>query len=311
MHIHTVEFTVGIVVGGVHTTVVTLHGGEHGRGRNSALLTFGHIHINEILGIVGAECCHRIADFGALIEGGQEVVCHLGESFHAATGAVLHRECQTVRHRETLNHRRLEGQNLCALDRGCLLVDHAQYGVRLLGKATVFKRFQLKDECTLVGTLSGNEVVTRDAQTVLDGRVGDEHGVDLVHHLVGGVKTGAGRHGYGAEHGTCIFVGDKTRAGVHRCDAEDGNGHDDRDAGDDLMLDDAAYAVLVSVEQFVVGGVECRMETVYLRHLALFAVLVFRLEQDGTEGRREGQRVECRDDDGYGHGHTKLAVERS
>ena len=64
-----------------------------------------------------------------------------------------------------MHHRRLEGQNLRALDVGGLLIDIGQdhlrtHGVNIdeflqtLGLVTVIERLQLDDECALVGSLS-------------------------------------------------------------------------------------------------------------------------------------------------------------
>ena len=53
------------------------------------------------------------------------------------------------------------------------------------------------------------------------------------------------------------------------------------------------------------------METVDARHLALIAILVLRFQEDGTKSRRQRQGVQCRDEDGNGHRHTELTIERT
>ena len=53
------------------------------------------------------------------------------------------------------------------------------------------------------------------------------------------------------------------------------------------------------------------MEPVHARHLHLVAVLVVRLEEEGTQGGRERQGVQCGDEDRDGHRHTELTVERA
>ena len=58
---------------------------------------------------------------------------------------------------------------------------------------TLLEALQLDNECTLVRALTGDEVVARDTHTAGDSRVGSEHTVYLVHHLVGLLHRGARR----------------------------------------------------------------------------------------------------------------------
>ena len=63
-----------------------------------------------------------------------------------------------------------------------MYADVLQRSLQLLA---LLERLQLDDERTLVGTLTCNEVVTRNTHTALDCRVGGKHTVYLVHNLVG------------------------------------------------------------------------------------------------------------------------------
>ena len=168
--------------------------------------TLGHINIDHVLRIVGVIRSHGRLELRTLIQLGQIVLDDAKELVQVATSTVLHHQRDTRVGRETGNHRRSKGQNLCILDMSCLEVYLCQYASRLvwieeetidtiaLPKAAklppeaflaLLKRFQLDDKRSLVGTCTGNEVVTLYLLTVLDGRVGSEYRIYLSHHLLG------------------------------------------------------------------------------------------------------------------------------
>ena len=75
---------------------------------------------------------------------------------------------------------------------------------------TLGKRLQLDDERGLVGTRTGNEVITLNLLTALDGWVGTKNRVYLTDNLLGTRHGGCRRHGNGTEDGTGILVRHQT-----------------------------------------------------------------------------------------------------
>ena len=235
---HTEELTVGIEVGGIKTTVIALHHGEHHLGRDAGLLGLGHIHIHHILWIVGVVRGHGLLHLRALVEFDEEVLGHAEEFVQVAAGLVLHGHRHTVLHREARNHRWSEGKDLSVFDAGRLLIDHSQYGVLLVGidheghwilvldgsldavgdtTGTVFKGLQLDDERGLVGTLAGNEVITKNGVAVQDGWIVGQHLVHLIHNLLGAFLRGSRISRDGHEYRSSILVWHQTGlGGIHQ-----------------------------------------------------------------------------------------------
>ena len=81
----------------------------------------------------------------------------------------------------------------------------------------IAKGLQLDDECTHIGTSTGNEVVAKHLLTVLDGRNLRENRVNLQHDFLGTLLRGGRRHRDRTEQRTGILIGHQTRlGGKHR-----------------------------------------------------------------------------------------------
>ena len=282
-----------------------------------------------IVGVVG---CLGCLELRALVECCQIVFHDAEELVEVATRTVLHDQRHTRVGREARNHRWCEGQNLSVLDVGGLDIDLGQHTAGVVGVEeetvdavalpqsgefppesflSLLEGFELEDEGGLVGTGTGNEVVTLNLLTALDGRVGSQDGVYLIDDCARASHRGGGRHRDGAEHGTGVLVGHKTRLGGEHGDDEYRNASDNRDDHGHGLAHQFLYALLILAQDRVVGSVERGMETVDARHFALVSLFVVRLQEDGTQGGRERQGVQCRDEDTHGHGHTKLTIERT
>ena len=76
------------------------------------------------------------------------------------------------------------------------------------------------------------------------------------------------------------------------------------------MADNPLDTTFILIGNLLKLVVEASVEAVNER-LGLVAVGVVGvgLQQHGTEGWRQGEGVDGGDDDRYGHGHTKLAIE--
>ena len=248
-----------------------------------------------------------------------------------ATRAVLHHQRDTRVGREARDHRRCEGQDLCILDVGSLdeyLSLHTRGIIRIEEEAVdavalpqsgefppesllaVGERLQLDDERSLVGTGTSDEVITLNLLTALDGRVGSQDRVYLVDDLGSTGHRGSWRHGDGTEECTRILIRHQSRLRGKHCHAQ----HDDTHDGGDDDSQRLAYQLLHDTFIFISGsgegGIEGGMEAIYARHL-LMALTIVRLQEDGTEGRRQRQGVQGRDEDSHGHRHTELTVERT
>ena len=145
-------------------------------------------------------------EFRTLVQLGQIVLDDAKELVQRTTRAVLHNERHTTIGRETRNHRRCKGQNLCILD-VCRLDENLSDDTRCTlwvkeetvdtialpqsaelpeeAMLTLREWFQLDDERSLVRTRTGNEVIALNLLTVLDGRVGSQNAVHLTDDLLG------------------------------------------------------------------------------------------------------------------------------
>ena len=81
----------------------------------------------------------------------------------------------------------------------------------------LLKRFQLDDERSLIGTRAGNEVITLNLLTALNGRIGSQDRVHLVDDLTRAGHRGSRWHRDSTEHRACILIGHQTALrGEHR-----------------------------------------------------------------------------------------------
>ena len=173
------------------------------------------------------------------------------------------------------------------------------------------ERLQLDDERGLVGTGTGNEVITLNLLAALDGRVGSQDGVDLVDDLLGASHRGGRRHRDSAEECTGVLIRHQTGLrGEHRT-SQHNNTDEHGNTDGQRLAHEFLHTFLIFTQHLVVSRVERLVETVDARHLALVAILVLRFEEDGAESRRQRQSVQCRDEDGNGHRHTELTIEGS
>ena len=332
MYHDAVELTVGVEVRGVETAVVALQRGEHRVGRDAGLLTLGHIDVQHILRVVGVIRGLCRLELRPLVEFGQVVLDDAEELVKRTAGTVLHHDGHTGVGRETGNHRRCEGQNLGILDMGRLDIDLGQHAIRLVGieeeavdaialpqtaefpeesLLALGKRLQLDDERSLVGTGTGNEVVTLNLLTALDGRVGSQDAVHLTDDALGALHRRGRRHGDGTEDGAGILVGHQARLGGSHRHHQHNDADDDGKTDGQRLLHQFLHYTFIFISGRIEGGVERGMEAVYHRHLLSVSVLVVGFQEDGTQGGRQRQGVQRRDEDADSHRHTKLTVERA
>ena len=159
---------------------------------------------------------------------------------------------------------------------------HADILQRAFLFLTILEALELDDERTLVRTLTCDEVIAGDTHTAGDGGVGGKHAVHFVHYLIGLLHRSSRRCRYCTEYGTRILVRHKTGlCGAHK-HAHTNDGDDYCNDGDDGALHDATHTLGILLLNLAVSGVERCVEAVNHGHLALLALLVLRLQQDGA-----------------------------
>ena len=176
---------------------------------------------------------------------------------------------------------------------------------------TLLKWLQLDDEGGLVGTLTCDEVISEESLAGLDGRVGSKQFVDLLNTLASACLTSTGSHRHCTEEHTIVLVGHKTGLGGCHSDYEYHNTESHGDTGGNAVLDNILYTFLIFSLNPLILIVECIVETVNNRLLAMLSVAGMRLQQDGTKGWRQCQRVERGDKNRHRHGDTEHTIERT
>ena len=149
---------------------------------------------------------------------------------------------------------------------------------------TLGKRLQLDDKGCLVRTGTGNEVVTLNLLTALNGRVSSQDAIHLVDDLTGTCHRRSRRHRDSTEQRSRILIRHQTcLSGQHGagqdCDADDYRQNDGQRLTHQLLNN-----ALILISCCGEGCVKRCMHTVEHRHLTRLPVLVVRLQEDGTQG---------------------------
>ena len=130
--------------------------------------------------------------------------------------------------------------------------------------------------------MAGYEVVTYQLFATLDSRVGSQHLVYLVNHLLCAVLTGSRSHRDRTEEYTCVLVGYQSCLGRGHRYHQRHNTHHYGHTGHDAVMDDVGYTILIFRQDLLILVVEAGMEAIDERILLLMTLLV-RFQEHGTQ----------------------------
>ena len=286
--------------------------------------------MNHVLRITWVIRCLSSLELRTLVELGQEVLHYTEELVQVATSTVLHHQRNTRVGRESRNHWGRECQDLSILNLGCLdeyLCYHTCGIIRIDEEAidtialpqtrefppesflTLLEGLQLDDKRTLVGTGTCDKVITLNHLTVLDSRNLRQDRINLQHDLFGTSLGSGRRHRDGTEQRTSILIGHQTSLGSHEGNSQHDDTHNDRtDNGQWLTHQFLENTTVFSGCGFE-SHVERLVETIHARHLLFVTILIVRFQEHSTQGWRQCQGVNSRDDNTDSHGYTELAIE--
>ena len=174
---------------------------------------------------------------------------------------------------------------------------------------TFLKGLQFDDKRTLVGTGTSDEVITLNHLTVLDSRNLRQNRIHLQHNLLGTSLRSSRRHGDSTEQSTCILVGHQTCLSGNEGYCQHGDTYNNGTDNGPWLAYQFLQNILILTDSGIESHVERLVEPIHARHLLLVTILIMWLQEDSTQGWRQCQSVNSRDDNTDSHGYTELTVE--
>ena len=226
------------------------------------------------------------------------------------TGLILHVQLNIIRGRVTGDHRRREEEHLALFHD--FLRTHEQgtiYNVRALCHGSLLPVLQLDDERTVRGTTTTDKTITDNGCTRLNGRIGSDQAIYLIHRLDRALLRSSRWHRDRTHDRSGILTRHHTRrCGLHQ-EHHQYNRAGDNTEGEPFLLDEEKHLFLVFRQQGIVSGIERGVETADEGTLLLPMSLIVRFQEDRTQRRTQRQGVQSGKTDRDRHRQTELAIE--
>ena len=264
------------------------------------------VHLDEELGHSREKGCRHAGQFGPLARRLDELVDVLCQESDVFARPVLENEGGAAGQPDALDGRRRKGKGNGLGQLGQFPVQVRHDGlVLLLRLFSLLPFFQCHKEKTAVGVLSdAHQAEPDDRLVVFDARGVLEDLLDLSARLVRALKGGGIGQGHVDEHVSLVLFGQESRGNSLAEKTGKDRDPDKKEKAEGALPDQAPAHADIALGGPAEDTVE-RPEKGAQRTPRLFPGL----EEEGAEGRAEGQGVEGRDENRDGDGHGKLLVE--
>jgi hypothetical protein len=298
LHQHLVGLAAPVEIIDVQGAGAGLQGGVDGVQRNAHRQGLGLVHFDVELRRGNPEEGVQAGQLGTLLEGFDELGGDRGEVLGVAIGPVLHIHLEAAGGAEALDGRRVEDQAHAV---GEAHADAHELAGHLAGGHFAFVPGLEDDEG---GGDAGPVVAGDEVHAIHEEDVLDVVGHDALAHLFGGdVGSLVGRAvGEGDEAEQVALVFGRHEAARHDAQQAEGgsDGQQEDQRADDAVAQGQADGVGVEAGEALESPVEGAEDR---------ALLVGRLEQQGAQGRREGQGDDPRDHHRYRYRDGELLIE--